>query len=117
MAAAGERIVLVVASALALGTALAAFLAMNVGVVAFIAFVLLVTFARQREDAQLRADDLLLNILPAEIADRLRRDPDTALTAALLDQLYRHAWDDENQTVIPTEATSGSVKTARGMAS
>jgi len=51
-----------------------AFLVMNTGAVAFIAFVFLVTFARQRQDAQRKADDLLLNILPAQIAERLKTD-------------------------------------------
>ena len=52
-----------------------AFLVLNAVVVAFISFVLLVTFARQREEAQRQADALLLNILPAEIAERLKADP------------------------------------------
>ncbi|MDH4142731.1 MAG: adenylate/guanylate cyclase domain-containing protein [Chloroflexota bacterium] len=51
-----------------------AFLIMNVGAVSLIAFVLLATFARQREDAQQQADGLLLNILPAEIAELLKAD-------------------------------------------
>jgi adenylate cyclase len=51
-----------------------AFLVMNVGAVALIAFVLLAAFAHQRSDALRRADDLLLNILPAEIAERLKTD-------------------------------------------
>jgi guanylate cyclase len=49
-----------------------AFLAMNIGAVSLIAFVLLATFARQREDAQQKADELLLNILPPEIAELLK---------------------------------------------
>ena len=53
---------------------LLAFLAMNVGAVSLIAFVLLATFARQREDAQAKADGLLLNILPPEIAELLKAD-------------------------------------------
>ncbi len=53
---------------------LLAFLAMNIGAVSLIAFVLLATFARQREDAQQKADGLLLNILPPEIAELLKAD-------------------------------------------
>ncbi len=55
-------------------TLLLAFLAMNIGAVSLIAFVLLAVFARQREDAQQKADGLLLNILPAEIAELLKAD-------------------------------------------
>ena len=51
-----------------------AFLAMNIGAVSLIAFVLVATFARQREDAQQKADELLLNILPPEIAELLKAD-------------------------------------------
>jgi guanylate cyclase len=51
-----------------------AFLAMNIGAVSLVAFVLLAVFARQREDAQEKADALLLNILPAEIAELLKAD-------------------------------------------
>jgi guanylate cyclase len=57
------------------GGLLVAFIAMNIGAVSLIAFVMLAIFARQREDAQQRADDLLLNILPAEIAELLKVDP------------------------------------------
>jgi len=53
--------------------------ALNVGTVSFIAFVLLATFARQREQAiglarseQERADGLLLDILPRSIAEALK---------------------------------------------
>ncbi len=53
---------------------LLALLAMNIGAVSLIAFVLLATFARQREDAQQKADGLLLNILPPEIAELLKAD-------------------------------------------
>ena len=53
---------------------LLSFLFMNVGAVSLIAFVLLATFARQREDAQQKADGLLLNILPPEIAELLKAD-------------------------------------------
>jgi adenylate cyclase len=55
-------------------TMVLAFLGLNIGAVAFAAFFLLATFARQREDAQERADDLLLNILPASVAERLKAD-------------------------------------------
>jgi guanylate cyclase len=51
-----------------------AFLALNIGAVAFASFFLLATFARQREDAQARADGLLLNILPVEVAEVLKVD-------------------------------------------
>jgi len=55
-------------------TMVLAFMALNIGAVAFAAFFLLATFARQRVDAQERADDLLLNILPASVAERLKAD-------------------------------------------
>ena len=55
-------------------TMVLAFLALNIGAVAFASFFLLATFARQREDAQARADGLLLNILPAEVAETLKVD-------------------------------------------
>src|SRR5204863_4045607 len=47
-------------------------LAANVTVGGTIVFTLLAVFARQRRDAQERADNLLLNILPRSIADRLK---------------------------------------------
>jgi guanylate cyclase len=50
------------------------FQALNIGAVSVVAFVLLVAFARQREDAQQKADGLLLNILPPEIAELLKAD-------------------------------------------
>jgi guanylate cyclase len=50
------------------------FEALNIGAVSVVAFVLLVAFARQREDAQAKADGLLLNILPPEIAELLKAD-------------------------------------------
>jgi len=50
------------------------FLALNLGLVSFIAFVLVLTFARQSGEAQQRADGLLLNILPPEIAELLKVD-------------------------------------------
>jgi adenylate cyclase len=55
-------------------TMILVFMALNIGAVAFFAFLLLATFARQRQDAQERADDLLLNILPASVAERLKAD-------------------------------------------
>lgn len=55
-------------------TLVLAFLTLNIGAVAFAAFFLLATLARQRQDAQEQADDLLLNILPATIAERLKSD-------------------------------------------
>jgi adenylate cyclase len=53
------------------------FAALNIGAVAFISFTLLATFARQRESAQQRVEDLLLNILPHEIAQRLQEERQT----------------------------------------
>jgi adenylate cyclase len=50
-------------------------LGLNIGAVSLIAFVLLAAFATQRADAQRRADSLLLNILPAEIAELLKAEP------------------------------------------
>jgi len=50
------------------------FMALNIIGVSFAAFFLLATFARQRQDAQERADGLLLNILPASVAERLKLD-------------------------------------------
>jgi adenylate cyclase len=47
-------------------------LALNVTVGGTIVFTLLAVFARQRRDAQARADNLLLNILPRSIAERLK---------------------------------------------
>lgn len=49
-----------------------AMLALNIGTVSLLAFVLVASFARQREDALARADALLLNILPPRIADLLK---------------------------------------------
>jgi guanylate cyclase len=40
-----------------------------------VAFVLLVSFARGREQAQARVEALLLNILPGEVAERLQSEP------------------------------------------
>jgi guanylate cyclase len=55
-------------------TMVLAFMALNIGTVSLIGFFILATFARQREEAQERADGLLLNILPAEIAEQLKTD-------------------------------------------
>ena len=52
--------------------AVLAFGALNIAAPSLISFTLLVTFARQREAAQQRVEDLLLNILPEEIANRLQ---------------------------------------------
>jgi guanylate cyclase len=51
------------------------FIVLNIVGVSFVAMLLLVTFARGREAAQARAEALLLNILPEEIATRLQDDP------------------------------------------
>jgi guanylate cyclase len=48
---------------------------LNIVVVSAVAMMLLVTFARGRETAQARVEALLLNVLPAEIAQRLQSDP------------------------------------------
>jgi guanylate cyclase len=50
---------------------------LNIVVVSFVALLLLVTFARGREVAQARVEDLLLNVLPAEVAERLQSDPNS----------------------------------------
>jgi adenylate cyclase len=50
---------------------------LNIVVVSFVALLLLVTFARGRETAQARVEALLLNVLPAEVAQRLQSDPDS----------------------------------------
>ena len=50
---------------------------LNIVVVSFVAMLLLVTFARGRDVAQARAEALLLNVLPADIAERLRSDPNS----------------------------------------
>jgi guanylate cyclase len=52
-------------------------LALNVAVGGTIVFTLLSVFARQRREAQARADTLLLNILPRSIADRLKAETRT----------------------------------------
>jgi adenylate cyclase len=48
---------------------------LNIVVVSSVAMLLLVTFARGREAAQARVESLLLNVLPAEVAQRLQSDP------------------------------------------
>jgi adenylate cyclase len=48
---------------------------LNIVAVSFVAMILLVTFARGRDAAQARAETLLLNVLPAEVAERLQADP------------------------------------------
>jgi adenylate cyclase len=52
-------------------------LALNITVGGAIVFTLLAVFSRQRRDAQARADNLLLNILPRSIADRLKAETRT----------------------------------------
>jgi guanylate cyclase len=56
-------------------------LALNVVVGGAVVFTLLAIFARQRQDAQERADTLLLNILPRSIADKLKAEPRTIADA------------------------------------
>jgi adenylate cyclase len=50
---------------------------LNIVVVSAVAMLLLVTFARGRVDAQARVEALLLNVLPAEVAQRLQSDPNS----------------------------------------
>ena len=50
---------------------------LNILLVSFVAMLLLVTFARGRETAQARVEALLLNVLPAEVAQRLQSDPNS----------------------------------------
>jgi adenylate cyclase len=50
---------------------------LNIVVVSLVAMVLLVTFARGRDTAQARVEALLLNVLPAEVAQRLQSDPNS----------------------------------------
>jgi adenylate cyclase len=47
---------------------------LNIVVVSLVAMILLVTFARGRDTAQARVEALLLNVLPAEVAERLQSD-------------------------------------------
>jgi adenylate cyclase len=53
------------------------FAALNIGGVAFISFAILAAFSRQRDAAQQRVEDLLLNSLPDEIARRLQEERQT----------------------------------------
>ena len=50
---------------------------LNIVVVSFVAMLLLVTFAQGRDAAQARVEALLLNVLPADVAQRLQSDPDS----------------------------------------
>jgi adenylate cyclase len=50
---------------------------LNIVVVSLVAMLLLVTFARGRETAQARVEALLLNVLPADVAQRLQSDPNS----------------------------------------
>jgi guanylate cyclase len=50
---------------------------LNIVVVSFVAMLLLVTFARGRDIAQARVEALLLNVLPADVAQRLQSDPNS----------------------------------------
>jgi adenylate cyclase len=50
---------------------------LNIVVVSAVAMLLLVTFAQGRDAAQARVEALLLNVLPAEIAQRLQSDPNS----------------------------------------
>jgi adenylate cyclase len=50
---------------------------LNIVVVSLVAMMLLVTFARGRDAAQARVEALLLNVLPAEVAQRLQSDPNS----------------------------------------
>jgi adenylate cyclase len=52
-------------------------LALNVVVGGAVVFTLLAVFAQQRQDAQDRAETLLLNILPRSIAEKLKAKPQT----------------------------------------
>jgi adenylate cyclase len=52
----------------------ATFDVLNIVAVSSVAMLLLVTFARGRDTAQARVEDLLVNVLPAEIAERLQSD-------------------------------------------
>jgi adenylate cyclase len=50
---------------------------LNIVLVSLVAMLLLVTFARGRDTAQARVEALLLNVLPAEVAQRLQSDPNS----------------------------------------
>jgi adenylate cyclase len=58
-----------------------AMLVLNVVVGGAVVFTLLAVFAQQRQDAQERAETLLLNILPRSIADKLKDKPQTIADA------------------------------------
>jgi guanylate cyclase len=53
--------------------------AMNIGTVSLVTFSVLSAFAEQRRAAQERVHDLLVNVLPVEIADRLSSSQRTAI--------------------------------------
>jgi adenylate cyclase len=55
----------------------ATMIALNVVVGGAVVFTLLAVFARQRQDAQDQAENLLLNILPRSIAEKLKEKPQT----------------------------------------
>jgi adenylate cyclase len=50
---------------------------LNIVVVSLVAMMLLVTFAQGRDTAQARVEALLLNVLPADVAQRLQSDPNS----------------------------------------
>ena len=50
---------------------------LNILVVSLVAMVLLVAFAQGRDTAQARVETLLLNVLPADVAQRLQSDPNS----------------------------------------
>ena len=50
---------------------------LNIVVVFLVAMILLVAFARGRDVAQARVETLLLNVLPADVAQRLQSDPNS----------------------------------------
>ena len=50
---------------------------LNIVVVSLVAMLLLVMFARGRDTAQARVETLLLNVLPAEVAQRLQSEPNS----------------------------------------
>jgi guanylate cyclase len=56
-------------------------LALNVIVAGSVVFMLLALFAQQRRDAQEVADNLLINVLPRSIAERLKIEPQTIADA------------------------------------
>jgi adenylate cyclase len=58
-------------------TAVVAFAALNIAAVTLVSFAVVVAFARQREVAQSRVENLLLDILPEEIAQRLQFEEQT----------------------------------------